>query len=262
MRKLQAVVIVPSLIMLLFFLVPLGAIFVNLDLMLFLAKLAQPIVYEALWLSIVTSLASMILAVFLGTPLAYLLARGDFKGKAYLESLMDLPMVLPPAVAGVALLLTFGRNGLLGSYLPWSIPFSTGAVIIAQTFVAAPFFVRSAVNSFAMVDTNLEKASLTLGVDPWRTFWRVTMPLSFPGLLGGAVMSWARALGEFGATIMFAGNLQGVTRTLPLAIYTAMESDLQAAMVIAGLMIMFSLLVLILTRRVLRLSRGVAKCLR
>jgi len=143
----------------------------------------------------------------------------------------------------------------VGQYLGFGLSFSTAAVVLAQIFVAAPFFIRSARSSFAAVDLGLERASLTLGVSPGRTFWRVTVPLSLSGLFGGMVMTWARALGEFGATIMFAGNLQGITRTLPLAIYTAMESNFPAAMMMSALMILFSLAVLVLARGAFR-SRG------
>jgi len=148
--------------------------------------------------------------------------------------------------------MAFGRRGLVGQFFSFNLSFSTAAVILAQIFVAAPFFVRSARNSFKAVNSDLEKVSLTLGISPWQTFRRITLPLSLSGLLGGAVMSWARALGEFGATIMFAGNLQGVSRTLPLAIYTAMERDFQAAMLMSGIMIIFSFLVLILVRYIFK----------
>ncbi len=239
---------VPGLLLLFFFFIPLLSIFLNLDPHSVLVKFRHPLVYEALYLSLITSLVSVSITIVLGTPLAYILARYGFKGKNLVDSLVDLPMVLPPAVAGVALVIAFGRRGLVGQYLGFSLSFSTPAVVLAQTFVAAPFFVRAARSSFMAVNSNLEKASLTLGASPWETFCRVTLPLSLPGLLGGAVMSWARALGEFGATILFAGNLQGITRTLPLAIYTAMENDFQAAMVMSALMVIFSLLVLILVK--------------
>jgi len=232
----------------LFIIIPIISIFLNLEIGTVISKINQPIVYEALRVSFSTSLISILLVVILGTPLAYVLASKDFKGKRLLDSLVDLPMVLPPAVAGVALLMAFGRRGLIGQSFGLNVSFTFAAVVLAQIFVAAPFFVRAAKSSFQAVPKELKSASLTLGVTPWRTFWRVTLPLSAPGLMGGLVMSWARALGEFGATIMFAGNFRGVTQTLPLAIYTAMESDFQAAMVISALMVIISLAVLILVR--------------
>ena len=251
MSRLQWITL-PGTILLVFFLIPLIAVFTNLEHVSIFQKLNQPLVYEALRLSFTSSLISILLVAVLGTPLSYLLARADFKGKRFLETLVDLPMVLPPAVAGVALLMAFGRRGLVGQFFSFNLSFSTAAVILAQIFVAAPFFVRSARNSFKAVNSDLEKVSLTLGISPWQTFRRITLPLSLSGLLGGAVMSWARALGEFGATIMFAGNLQGVSRTLPLAIYTAMERDFQAAMLMSGIMIIFSFLVLILVRYIFK----------
>ncbi len=209
---------------------------------------ASPVVREALALSLVTSLATVLLAVSFGTPLAYLLSRREFKGKAVVESLVDLPLVLPPVVAGVTLLVAFGRTGLAGPLLDVmgvQIGFNTAAVVTAQTFVATPFFVRSARAGFTSVSRHLENASKTLGVSPFGTFLRITLPLSAPSLLAGMAMAWARALGEFGATIMFAGNLAGKTRTLPLAILTSMEEDLDAALAASLLLLAVSFAVLV-----------------
>jgi molybdate transport system permease protein len=206
-----------------------------------LAPLTRPIVIEALKLSAITTLLSLGLALVLGTPVAYLLARHQFPGSRLLETLIELPMVLPPSVAGLALLMAFGRRGLLGGPLDAlgiTIAFTTAAVVVAQFFVAAPFYVRSARSAFGSVDRELETVARTLGVSNWATFWRVTVPVAFPTLLGGAVMCWARALGEFGATIMFAGSLPGRTQTMPLAIYAALESDLDAALTLAAIMIL------------------------
>ena len=197
-----------------------------------LQHLREPVVQDALRLSILTSLTSTVLCVLLGTPLAYLLARFRPRGWQALDTLVDLPMTLPPVVAGVALLYTFGRMGLLGATLERMgvrIAFSTVAVVLAQTFMAAPFFIRSARAGFEGVPVVLEHAAMTLGRSRWGVFWSVTLPLAGPVLLAGVVLAWARALSEFGATMLFAGNLPGITQTLPLAILTAMESDLHVA---------------------------------
>lgn len=219
--------------------------------------LRRPLVTEALRLSVLTSLSSLLLALLCGTPVAYLLARRRFPGAALLDTLIDLPMVLPPTVAGVALLMTFGRRGLLGSWLDIvgvHISFTPVAVILAQSFVSAPFYIRAARAGFHSVDQELERVAYTLGHSAVRTFLRVTIPLAWPALLGGAVMAWARAVGEFGATIMFAGNLTGRTQTLPLAIYTAMESDLTAALVLSAILVIVSFSVLFCVRVLLQRS--------
>ena len=218
----------------------------------------EPLVTQALRLSLVTSLSSLFLAVLFGTPVAYLLARHHFRGARVVETLLDLPMVLPPTVAGIALLMAFGRRGLLGPWLQVAglqISFSTTAVVLAQSFVCWPFYIRAAQAGFRSVDPELEHVAHPLGVSSWRTFLRVTVPLAFPALLSGGVMAWARALGEFGATMMFAGNLQGRTQTMPLAIYLALESDLPAALALSTLLILVSASVLLCLRVFLR--RGV-----
>lgn len=221
------------------------------------ATLQRPLVTEALRLSVITSLSSLLLAVVFGTPIAYLLARRHLPGAAFLDTLIDLPMVLPPTVAGVALLMAFGRRGLLGSWLDAvgiQIGFTTIAVVLAQSFVSTPFYIRAARAGFQSVDQELERVAYTLGRSAFSTFLRVTVPLALPALLGGAVMAWARALGEFGATIMFAGNLIGRTQTMPLAIYIAMESDLTAALVLSALLVIVSFSVLFLVRLLLHRS--------
>jgi molybdate transport system permease protein len=221
------------------------------------ATLQQPLVTEALRLSLLTSLSSLGLALLFGTPVAYLLARRRFPGVAIVDTLIDLPMVLPPTVAGVALLMTFGRRGLLGAWLDIAgvqISFTSVAVVLAQSFVGAPFYIRAARAGFQSVDQELERVAYTLGHSPLSTFLRVTAPLAFPALLGGAVMAWARALGEFGATIMFAGNMLGRTQTMPLAIYTAMESDLTAALVLSAILVVVSFAVLFSVRLLLHRS--------
>ncbi len=223
-----------------------------------LEALASPTVIQALSLSLATTAASLALIVLLGTPMAYLLARHHFPGRGLVDTIIDLPMVLPPAVAGLALLMLFGRGGLLGPTLralDVDVAFSTAAVVLAQTFVAGPFYIRSARAGFESVDPLLEKVAATLGKSDLEIFRQITIPLALPSLVGGAVMSWARALGEFGATIMFAGNFPGRTQTMPLAVYTALESDLWAALAIAMVLLMLSFMALLLLRLVAGGSR-------
>ncbi len=211
--------------------------------------LRHPLVWPALRLSLLTTAVSVTIIVLLGTPLAWSLANGSGRLTRAVETLVQLPVVVPPAVAGVALLLAFGRRGVLGGLLAEagiSIGFTTAAVVLAEVFVAAPFYVQAAVSAFRRVDPKLVLVARTFGASPLRVFFRVAIPLSMPGLVAGAAMSWARALGEFGATLMFAGNLEGRTQTLPLAIYTALESDLRAAQSIS-IVLVVSAFALLLT---------------
>jgi molybdate transport system permease protein len=213
-----------------------------------LQRLLEPSVLTAIRLSLLTSAVAVVLAVAMGLPVAYLLARFRFRGNTVLDTLIDLPMTLPPVLAGLALLLTFGRMGLLGKYLEAAgvrVGFSTTAVILAQTFMAAPFFIRAARAGFESVPIALEEAAMTLGQNRWRVFWTVSAPLAAPALLAGAVLAWARALSEFGATVMFAGNLEGKTQTLPLAIYAAFESDLDRSVAICTVSLALAFVALI-----------------
>lgn len=239
--------------MLLFLLVPLAALVWRSTVDGALGKfLTNPQVVKALELSLTTTALTLLLAVVFGTPLAFLLARYNFPGKAALDTLLDLPMVLPPAVAGIGLLITLGRRGWLGQWLEQqfglTIGFTTLAVVLAQLFVAAPFYIKAAKAGFEAVDQNLETVAASLGSSNLRTFWRITVPLSLPALLGGTVMTWARALGEFGATIMFAGNFEGKTQTMPLAIYAAFDSGggLDAAVTLSVILVVVSFAVLLL----------------
>lgn len=207
------------------------------------ARLGDPAVLSALKLSFVTSVWATALVVLLGTPAAYLLATRDFTGKRLVEVLVDLPMVLPPTVAGFALLMAFGRTGYAGralGLLGVSLPFTTAGVVAAQVFMAAPFFISPARAGFAGVDRRLVDAAATLRASEAFTFFRVVLPLAAPSLLAGVAMSAARALGEFGATITFAGNLAGTTRTMPLAVYVALQSDLDTAVVLSVLLLAMS----------------------
>jgi molybdate transport system permease protein len=219
-----------------------------------LAGFRHPVAAPALLLSLVTTLLSLALVVGLGTPLAWWLARARGGLGRAVETVVALPVVIPPAVAGLALLLTFGRRGLLGPALGglgWALSFTTTAVVLAQVFVSAPFYVQGATAAFRGLDANLLVVARSLGASPARAFFRIALPLARPGLVAGAAMSWARALGEFGATLMFAGNLPGKTQTLPLAIYTALESDLRAAQALSVLLVLvaFALLLVLRARR-------------
>jgi molybdate transport system permease protein len=216
-----------------------------------LAAMQLPIVVEALKLSLVTTFAVLVLSLLLGSPMALLLARRNFRGKILVDTLIDLPIVLPPAVAGLALLLTFGRNGLLGGALDSvgiQVPFTTAAVVLASMFVATPFYVRAARSGFLVVPPELEEAGRLEGASEWQVFRYVTAPVAAPALFGGAILCWARALGEFGATIMFAGSLIGRTQTMPLAIYAALETNLDAAVALSVLLLAISFALLIAAR--------------
>ncbi len=243
-----------SLPMLLFLLVPLVALVVRVSPSMLLATLVGREVSQALSLSMLTTAISMSLAVLGGTPVAYLLARRQFRGRAVLDTLIDLPMVLPPSVAGIALLIAFGRRGLLGHYLSDAsieVAFTQTAVVLAQTFVAAPLYVKSAIAGFASVDRELEQAAALDGASSLGVFRYVTLPLAWPALFGGAVMTWARALGEFGATIIFAGNFPGRTQTMPLAIYIGFELELNVALTLAIVLLAISFGVLFVVKGLL-----------
>ena len=214
--------------------------------------LTTPAVLDALWLSLVTTAVCLVVTVVLGLPLAFVLARRRFRFKGLIEAVVDLPIVLPPAVAGLALLLVFGRRGLLSApfeVLGVSVPFTTVAVVLAQLFVSAPFFIRSARTGIAGVDRDLEDAARVDGATEGQLFRSVTVPLSSVALAAGLVMSWARALGEFGATIMFAGNVEGRTQTLPLSVYSEFQGgDVDAAVAGAAILVLAAFGVLIAVR--------------
>jgi len=218
-----------------------------------LAKaIASPVVFDALSLSLVTTAISLVITVSLGLPLAFVLARREFRGKGWLEAIVDLPIVLPPSVAGLALLLVFGRRGLLSApfeVLGIAIPFTTIAVILAQTFVSAPFFIRSARTGIAGVERDLEDAARVDGASERQLFRTITVPLASAALAAGLVMTWARSLGEFGATIMFAGNVEGRTQTLPLVVYGEVQAgELDASIAAAAILVMAAFGVLVAVR--------------
>jgi molybdate transport system permease protein len=248
----KLLVAAPAALFLAFIVAPVSALFLHSTPSALFAALQQPDVREAFRLSAITTAITLVCAVAFGTPIAYLLARWSFPGRKLLDTLVDHPIVVPPAVAGVALLIAFGRRGIFAPLLAAAgiqLSFSTAAVVLAQLFVASPFYVRAARAGFLAVDRRLEEASATLGAGPLLTFRRITIPLALPSLIGGAVLTWARALGEFGATIMFAGNLVGVSQTMPLAVYLKLESgDLPAALAVSIVLVLASLVVLLVVR--------------
>lgn len=247
--------IIPSAILLALFALPFFALFersINPDFFNY-AFSAQAL--AALRLSLITSTITTFTTVLFGTPFAYLLGRWQFRFKSWLELMIDLPIVLPPSVAGLALLIAFGRRGLFGSTLTLlgiSLPFTTTAVVLAQTFVAAPLFVRSARIGFAQIDKQLEEAAQVEGANHWQLFYEVMFPLAGRSLLSGAILTGTRALGEFGATILFAGNLEGITQTMPMAIYLGFESELGIALALSVMLVLVSTLLLSLTRKLER----------
>lgn len=237
---LPAWIYLPAALGALFVVVPLIAILLKIDWSRFVPLITSESSRAALVLSLKTATASTLVCVLLGVPMALVLARGHFPGRSVLRALVLLPLVLPPVVGGIALLYTFGRHGLLGEYLDlWGvrIAFSTTAVVLAQSFVSLPFLVVSLEGALRSAGTGYEHIAATLGARPSTVLRTVTLPLVLPGLISGAVLAFARSLGEFGATLTFAGSLQGVTRTLPLEIYLQRESDADAAVALSLLLI-------------------------
>ncbi|MFD1815023.1 ABC transporter permease [Rhodococcus gannanensis] len=235
-----------------FLIVPLVAVLLEIDWDNFVSLVTSESARIALLLSLKTATASTLACIVVGIPMALVLARGRFRGRSTLRSLVLLPLVMPPVVGGIALLYTFGRNGLLGEHLDAfgiRIAFSTTAVVLAQTFVSLPFLVVSLEGALRVAGRRYEEVAATLGARPTTVLRRVTLPLVLPGLASGAVLAFARALGEFGATITFAGSLQGVTRTLPLEIYLQRETDPQAAVALSLLLIVVAAVVVLLTHR-------------
>lgn len=241
--------LVPALAALLFLLAPFVALLATAPWGEVTDLVGSPAVLQALWLSLRTATVATAICLVLGVPLAWVLARGDLPGRGVVRALVMMPLVLPPVVGGVALLMLLGRRGLLGQHLDaWfgiTIPFTTAAVVIAEAFVAMPFLVVSVEGTLRGADRSVEDAAATLGASRWYVFGRVTLPRIAPGIVAGAVLCFARALGEFGATITFAGNFPGTTRTMPLAIYLAMEQNPDAAIALSLVLIALSLAVLI-----------------
>lgn len=240
-----------SLPLLLFLALPVAAMFLRTPSAQLLANLGEGQVIQAISLSMLTTGITLVITIVFGTPVAYLLARYDFPFRRAVDTLLDLPTVLPPSVAGVALLMAFGRRGLVGEWLEvWGIhiAFTQVAVVLAQTFIAAPFYVKAATLGFASVDKDLEQAAALDGAGGGQVFRFITLPLAWTALLSGAVMTWARALGEFGATIIFAGNYPGRTQTMPLAIYIGFELDLDIALTLSAILVGCSFLVLMVVK--------------
>ena len=233
-------------------LLPLGGLLVQAPWSTISSELATSEARQALRLSLVCSLGALAVAIVFGLPLAWVLARMAFPGRSLLRALVTLPMVLPPVVGGVGLLAIFGRRGLLGARLGslpgFPLPFTIQGVVLAQAFVAMPFLVVATEAGLRQLDQRYEDAAATLGAGPWRRFRTVTVPLIGPSLLAGAALSWARALGEFGATITFAGSLPGRTRTLPTAIYAGLQTRPEAALALSVVLLAVSLTVLVLLR--------------
>jgi molybdate transport system permease protein len=236
----RAVVFVAAFTALGFLALPVVAIFARVSPGKLVAQLGNPVVTDALVVSLKTTLVAQALVLLLGTPTAFVLSK-RFRGRDLLVTLVELPLVLPPAVAGIGLLAAFGRAGLLHT----SIPFTQAAVVLAVSFVSSPLYVRAAIAAFEGVDANVVAASRTLGAGPTRTFFRVILPLARAGLAAGAALAFARGLGEFGATIMFAGSLRGVTETLPLAVYSEFNVDFDVALAISALLVVISAAVLV-----------------
>lgn len=249
---LPPILVVPAVVAVALFALPLVGLVARAPLTELPELLTQPLVTDALRLSLLTSFAAAALSALLGVPLAFVLSRHTFPGQRLVRALVTLPMVLPPVVGGAALLFALGRRGLIGQPLAEAtglvLPFSTVGVIVANTFVAMPFLVVTVEGALDGLDRRYEGAAATLGAGPLSVFGRVTLPLIAPSLRAGVVLAWARALGEFGATITFAGNLQGRTQTLPLAVFVALNGDQDAAVAISLVLVAISLVVLIALR--------------
>jgi molybdate transport system permease protein len=243
---------IPAVVALLFLIFPMVGLLVRAPWSKASAVLTSTSALQALRLSLVTATVSMVIALLLGVPLAWLLARPGLPQASLLRALITVPLVLPPVVGGVALFTVLGRSGILGRPLyqltGFSFPFTPYAVVLAQVFVALPYLVLSVEGALRASDRRFEDAAATLGARPVTVFWRVTLPLVGPGIAAGAVLAWARALGEFGATITFAGNFPGTTRTMPLEVYIALETDPGAALLLAVLLLVVSVAVLVLLR--------------
>jgi molybdate transport system permease protein len=250
--RVPAPLLVPAMLAVAFLVLPVVGLVVRAPWSSLWPELTAPGVGEALRLSLVSATLATLVSVVLGVPLAWVLARSDARGRTLLRALVTVPLVLPPVVGGVALFTVLGRQGFVGRWLyeafDVTIPFTTTAVVIAETFVAMPFLVISVEGALRAADARFEDVAATLGADRWTAFRRVTLPLVAPGVAAGAVLCWARALGEFGATITFAGNFPGTTQTMPLAVYLTLQRDPEGAIVLSLLLLAVSLATLLLLR--------------
>jgi molybdate transport system permease protein len=247
-----------------FLLLPLLAIFLRVPPRELVSQLGNEVVLDAIVVTAKATLISQALILVVGTPAAYLIASRAFRGRALVVTLVELPLVLPPAVAGIALLAAFGRLGLLGGTfeaLGITVGFTQTAVVLAVTYVASPFYLRQAIASFEALDRSLLDASRTLGAGPGRTFFRIALPLAGQGLAAGAALSFARGLGEFGATFLFAGSLQGVTQTLSLAIYAQFDLDFDLALTLAALLVLVSGMILLAAKLIPAWTRSTSTSL-
>ncbi len=243
-----AVLLVPAAIAVALLVVPLATLVLDTPWRTLPEHLGSEVVREALVITALSSLLTVLACVALGTPLAWLLARVDFRGRRVVRALVLVPLVLPPVVAGVALVTAFGRSGLIGQHLPFSIPYTTWGVVLAHTFVSLPFYVLAVEGALRTRGGAYDVVAATLGADRWTTFRRVTLPLALPGVLAGSALAWARSLGEFGATITFAGNYPGTTQTMPSLIYVALNSDPTVARTLSLILLVLSIGVLVLLR--------------
>ncbi len=250
--KIPLALLIPAIVGIAFLVLPMVGLLIRAPWSELLVRLAEPEVGQALRLSVFTATLATLASMVLGIPIAWVLARSAIRGRSILRALVTVPLVLPPVVGGVALFLVLGRRGIIGAWLydtfGFSLPFTTTAVVIAETFVAMPFLVISVEGALRAADARFEDAAATLGANGWSTFRRVTLPLVAPGIAAGAVLCWARALGEFGATITFAGNFPGTTQTMPLAVYLALQNDPEAAIVLSLVLLVVSLATLTLLR--------------
>jgi molybdate transport system permease protein len=263
-RLFAGVLVAATAIALAFLLLPLLAIFLRVPPRELVSQLGNEVVLDAIVVTAKATLISQALILVVGTPAAYLIASRAFRGRALVVTLVELPLVLPPAVAGIALLAAFGRLGLLGGTfeaLGITVGFTQTAVVLAVTYVASPFYLRQAIASFEALDRSLLDASRTLGAGPGRTFFRIALPLAGQGLAAGAALSFARGLGEFGATIMFAGSLQGVTQTLSLAIYAQFDLDFDLALTLGALLVLVSAMILLAAKLIPAWTRSTSTSL-
>jgi molybdate transport system permease protein len=257
----RAVLLLALALALVFLTLPVVAIFADTSPGRLVDSLDDPVARDALWLSLKTTVAALIIIILVGTPAAYLLATRSFPGRAIVQTLLELPLVLPPAAAGIALLAALGPNGILGDALEDAgiqLVLQTSGVIVALVFVAAPFYLRQAESAFAAVPPTVMQASRTLGASEARTFLRVAIPTARPGLLAGAALAWGRALGEFGATLMFAGSFRGVTQTVPLAIYDRFAVDFPGALALSAVLVCVSFVLLLSVKLVTGRAPSVA----
>lgn len=245
----------------LFITLPILALFLRLTPADFIQSLDKTQAFQAIELSLFTSLITVGVALLFGTPVAYFISKRYSLYHRMIDVLIDLPTVLPPAVAGLALLMAFGRQGIVGSWLyplGISLPFTTAAVVMAQTFVAAPLYIKSAILGFNEIDCELKKAAALDGANRWQIFRYIMVPMSSTSLISGGILTWVRALGEFGATIIFAGNFPGRTQTMPLAIYLGFEIDIKVALTLSAILIVFSFSVLIILKRFLHYQKDIS----